>query len=93
MTHDIPNRNNAHLKYPQTQSGLKPDAPSEQNKEASFGDRDALKPELVKHLHAQGRDVEKKKHSNYEIDEHHQSRRHDGRNRRIRDTANDATNS
>ena len=83
MTHNILNRNNTHLKYPRTQSGLKPDAPSEQNKEASFGDRDAPKLELVEHSHAQDKDIEKKKHSNYEIGEHHQSRRHDGRTKQF----------
>ena len=93
MTHDISNWNNAHLKYPWTRSGLKPDTPSEQNKETSFGNSDTPKPELIEHSQAQDKGVEEKKHSNYEIDEHHQSQGHDGRTKGIWDTANNAMNS
>ena len=79
MTHDIPNRNNAHLKYPWARSGSKPEAPSEQDEETSFRGRDAPRPEHIKHSQAQGKDIEKKEHGNYEINKHHQGRRHDGR--------------
>ena len=86
MTHDIPNRNDTHPKYPWIRSRTKPDAPI-RTREHLPDTGDAPSPKHIKCLHAQSEGVKKEEHSDYEKDEHHQGRRHDGRTKGFEGTA------